>query len=100
MPTTQTITTAGPSEPVKIWPSRDSASPSAAIYCIVADGSTLTYSIEVTPDADEPRNWLPLDGLSTGLTASKVKRLGFVARAVRVNVTSIASGSLAFNALQ
>ncbi len=99
MSRTQTLRAAGPSLPAVIEASHatDSRLGAKLICCAVAKGSSLVYAIEVSPDAQEPRSWAPLDGQSTGLTASRVRRLASGARAVRANVTGLTSGSLAFS---
>ena len=99
MARTQILSAAGPSMPVTIEtpPAAASSTVPKLICCAVAGGSSLTYAIVVSPDGQEPRRWAPLDDLSTGLTASRVRRVALQARAVRANVTGLTRGSLAFD---
>lgn len=76
------------------------------ILAFVSSGGSLTYNVEVTGDDTELQaynaalgNWQPFTGMS-GLTANASATLGAAVRALRLNCTAYASGSVTLQVIQ
>ncbi len=76
------------------------------MYCVLSQGASLTYSLEVTgDDTNAPgwsaatANWAPFPQM-TSLTASATATLGAAATAIRPVVTSYTSGTLTVSLCQ
>lgn len=93
----QALSAVGPGAPVAIMRPGVPALP-PSVLCMVSNGASLTYSVEVSADPPgfTPAVWFPLDSTAVGLTGSQNFALSSQVWWVRANVTSYTSGSLSF----
>ena len=98
---TYTLSAVGASAPLRVTADMLNANfLPMGILCLVSNGGSLTYTVEVTgDDLNAPGytaangNWFPMDGMSA-ITASANATLGACITAVRARISAYTSGTL------
>ena len=108
---TQVVAASGAQTPIAVLSpvnivSRTGGYLQPGIIVLVSSGASLQYNIEVSGDdvlasgyVASTGVWVPFTGMSA-LTATAIGTLGAAVQAVRLNVTTYASGTITFQFIQ